>query len=214
MMSSLPSRPGTVGVLLAAGVSRRMGTPKALLPWQGEPLVRHVARALREGGAERVAVVVGPDATGQAIADAIADLPGVFPLVNPNPERGMLSSVQAGMQEAARNLSKVTAWLVCPCDLPLLASDHVAAVLATWDGDDQIIVVPTFGGKRGHPTLFGNYWTTEILSRDAAQAGLNAVLAGHPDAVREAPVADAAVVRDADTPDEWRALLERASSSE
>lgn len=209
-MPFYPPRMDTVGILLAAGISRRMGTPKPLLSWQGEPLVCRMARTLRDGGVERVVVVVGPDDTGSAIIRAITGISNVGFIVNPIPERGMLSSTQAGMQEAVRNLPKTQAWLVSPCDMPLLNPEHVAAVLAAWDGDARSIIAPTYNGKRGHPTLFSNSWTTEILVMDSAQVGLNTLLAAHPTAVREVSMADAAIVYDADTPAEWQALLESA----
>jgi molybdenum cofactor cytidylyltransferase len=168
-----------------------------------------MALALRDGGADQVIVVVAPGDTGDAIANAIADLPRVITIVNPTPKHGMLSSVQAGIREAGKNLPNVQGWLVCPCDLPLLKPAHVAVVVDAWVGDSHSIVAPTFGGKRGHPTLFGNFWTAEILEMDSTQVGLNALLAAHPTAIREVSVEDAAIVRDADTPEEWQALLER-----
>lgn len=183
-----------------------MGAPKALLRYPpgagGEPLVRRVARALREGGAASVIVVAGPDETGRAIAAAIADVPDVSLAVNPAPDRGMLSSVQTGL----RALENGTPFLVCPCDLPKLTASHVAAILAASDGDEDAIVVPTFAGKRGHPTLFGGALAAEVLALDPQKYGLNALLGRHADHVREIVVADDAVVRDADTPEEWRAL--------
>ena len=208
-MSPFPDKNGIVGILLAAGASRRMGTPKPLLLWQGEPLVRRMARTLLDGGAESLIVVIGPNEVGSAITDSIKNLPGIISIVNPSPEQGMLSSVQAGMQEAQGKLPNIAGWLVCPCDLPLLEPAHVARLLSVWEGDGQCILVPTAGEKRGHPTLFGNLWATEILRMDAKQVGLNHLLARHPAAVREVSVEDTAILHDADTPEEWQALLKR-----
>lgn len=187
-----------------------MGTPKPLLSYPpgpgGEPLARRVARALAAGAAAPVIVVVGPDAVGAAVAAAVAGMPGVAAVVNPRPERGMLSSVQAGLAAGARIGAPLSAFLVCPCDLPKLISTHVRAVVGAWTGDATAIIAPTFAGKRGHPTLFGGEFVAEVLGLDPEKYGLNVVLQRHAERVREVPAADDAVLRDADTPEEWRAL--------
>ena len=193
-------------LLLAAGVSSRMGRPKALLPWEAEPLVRRVARALRDGGAAPVVVVVAPGAVGEAISAAVADAPEVAVTVNPRPERGMLSSVQAGLARALEGNARPGAFLVCPCDLPRLSARDVACVLGAWDGDAAGIVAPAFKNKRGHPTLFGVQYAGEVMALDSGNTGLNLVLRRHADRVREVALESDAILRDADTPDEWRAL--------
>jgi CTP:molybdopterin cytidylyltransferase MocA len=191
-------------ILLAAGASRRMGVSKALLPCppDGGPLVRRVARALAEGGASPVFAVVAPGAGGEAVAAALAGEPGVVVAVNPDPDRGMLSSVQAGLAYAL----PADAFLVCPCDLPRLEPRHVRAVLETGRAQPDIIVAPAFGGKRGHPTLFPASLASEIMALDPTAFGLNEILRRHAALVVEVPQLDDAVLRDADTPDEWREL--------
>lgn len=179
-----------------------MGTPKALLCWKGEPLVRRVATALRDGGCERVLIVVGPGETGREIAGAVGGLSGVEISVNPEPERGMLSSVQIGLSVLERN-----AFLVCPCDLPGLSAEHVRSVVAGWDGEGDGIVAPTRAGQRGHPTLFGPELVAAAQSLNPAQFGLNQLLRMR--AVTEVNVDDDGPFRDADTPAAWSALLEQ-----
>ncbi len=68
------------------------------------------------------------------------------------------------------------------------------------------IVAPAFGGRRGHPTLFGAALTEEVLALEPEKYGLNVLLQRHAARVREVPVREDAVLLDADTPDEWRAL--------
>ena len=153
-------------------------------------------------------VVVGPGDVGEDIRRAVAGMPGVRVAVNPEPERGMLSSVQSGIQEACQDAPNIAAVLVCPCDFPLLEAHHVAAVLGGWDGDPDAIVVPTFGGKRGHPGLFGGGLITDILNRDPLRVGLNSLLTERAGTLTNVAVADDAILRDTDTPDEWRQLEE------
>jgi molybdenum cofactor cytidylyltransferase len=204
-------------VLLAAGASTRMGTPKALLsvpngPNVDEPLVRRVAQALRDGGASPVIVVVRPEGVGDETAAAVAVLAGVLVTPNPEPGRGMLSSVQAGLRRLLDGSTEPpAAFLVCPCDLPLLGANDVAGVIDGWNGDPCGIVVPTHEGSRGHPTLFGAALVPEVLALDSRNYGLNELVKRHAVAVREVPARGDAVVRDADTPDEWRTLCVAAT---
>mgnify|MGYP001323085954 FL=1 len=196
-----------------------MGTPKALLacpPPSGEPLVRRTARVLREGGASTVLLVVAPGETGEAVAAATADLPDVIPVVNPAPERGMLSSVQAGLARlsdpegptlagpSADNLFWV---MICPCDLPLLEPAAVRSVLFTATYTNARIVAPVFAGKRGHPTAFHVSLWPEMRALVPEEFGLNEILKRHPACVHEIAVDGPGVVTDADTPQEWRAVV-------
>jgi CTP:molybdopterin cytidylyltransferase MocA len=181
-----------------------MGTPKPLLMWNGEPLVRHMARTLREGGVASVLVVIAPGDVGATVTGAVANLTGVEVVVNPSPERGMLSSVQAAVR--ARSALGAEAFLVCPCDLPKLRSEQVAAVVNAWRDNAAMIVTPVFGGRRGHPTVFGAKLAGDILRLNPVEFGLNEILRRHARDVHEVAAPDDGVLRDADTPEEWRAL--------
>lgn len=192
-------------ILLAAGASRRMGTTKALLPFppDGTPLVAKVAGALTGGGASSLCVVVAPGGTGEAVAEAV---PSAFAVFNPDPERGMLSSVQTGLRKLLSLADAPAAFLVCPCDLPRLEPLHVRIVVEAYEHGGGEILTPAFGGKRGHPTLFAASLADEILAMDPATEGLNALLRRRASGVREVGAPDDAVLRDADTPEEWREL--------
>lgn len=178
--------------MLAAGKSARMGTPKPLLAFQGETLAARLTRTLREGGAEEVVLVTGPT-TELAV-------PGARTEINAEPERGMLSSVQAGLQA----LPEGAALLVCPCDLPLLLPEHVSAVIEGWDGSPEALVRPMRLGKGGHPALFGPGLRTEILALDATQYGLNALQKKY--RCTDIQIEDDGPFLDADTPADWAEL--------
>jgi CTP:molybdopterin cytidylyltransferase MocA len=154
-----------------------------------------------------VIAVVAPGDSGKGITAALAGIAGVRTVVNPNPERGMLSSVQTGVLVAAN----ADALLVCPCDLPQLQQRQVAAVLEEYgsngaSAESIVAPVPVSGGKRGHPTLFGAANFPHILALDPEAFGLNEVLKRRANQVVEVMVSGEGVLRDADTPDEWRAL--------
>ena len=133
------------GIVLAAGMGRRIGMPKALLTLQGQTFHHHAVRVLM-GADLDVLVVVNP-----LVNEA---LPPPFPrerrLVNPDPGQaeGMFSSVRLAVQEALRQ--GVGAALLLPVDHPLVTPGDVAAVAAGL-GAGGAFVVPSANGRRGHP---------------------------------------------------------------
>ncbi|MEB2311986.1 MAG: NTP transferase domain-containing protein [Sorangiineae bacterium] len=140
-----PERVG--GIVLAAGASVRAGCSKALATLDGEPFVLRVARALSEGGAAEVVVVVGPprEAAIRAALSA-AELVGVRAARNPAPERGMRSSMLVGLDA----LGAVDAALVALVDQPRVRADTIAALLGA---PGAPLVRPVYAGARGHPIL-------------------------------------------------------------
>lgn len=171
-------------VILAAGASRRMGTPKALVQAGGRPFVARIAEAARAAGCARVVVVVGPPHEA-AIAAALPA--GAEAVRNPAPERGMLSSVQAGVAALA---PEVAAALIWPVDVPLVAAETARAILAGGD-----LVVPTHAGRGGHPVRVPRARFAELLALPP-KAGLRALMT----AATRLPVDDPHVLVDFDTP--------------
>ncbi len=173
-----------------------MGVPKALLELDGEPLIVRLVRALREGGATDVLVVVGPGAVGERIAE----VSGAQAVTNLEPERGMLSSVQTALDV----LPEEAALLVCPCDLPLLEARHARAVLAGWNQGRDAFVRPVRNGRGGHPALLGPGLRREILALDSRVVGLNALQKNH--RTTDIQIDEDGPFCDADTPEDWAQL--------
>jgi molybdenum cofactor cytidylyltransferase len=161
-----------VALILAGGEGRRMGGPKALLRIGEESFLAHVARALARPAVTVVAVL------GYA-ADQVrseAGLPeDVVVAVNPRPQDGMLSSLLAGL-DAAERLG-ADAVLIHPVDHPLVAPSTVDAVLAGLQTGAPI-VVPSYEGRRGHPTGFGRSAFSALRAADPGR-GARAVLHDH-----------------------------------
>jgi molybdenum cofactor cytidylyltransferase len=185
-------------VVLAAGASTRMAGagPKALLRGpDGKTFIGRIAEAARAGGAGGVMVVVGPP-HGDAIKRALPT--GASAVVNPRPERGMLSSVQAGVQalpQAAR------AALIWPVDVPYVEVQTVRAILDAAPGK---LVIPTLKGKGGHPIRVPRSRFGELQAIDP-ELGLKALVDAKPAEVERLAVADKYIVVDIDTPDDLRA---------
>ncbi len=172
--------PGRGAIVLAAGASRRMGSPKALLAWNDTTLLDHAVRHAHLAQASHVVVVLGPD-TRDLDVDAIT-------VVNPDPESGRSASIRLGA--AALETAECTAIVVQSVDQPV--SQPVLEALYSAIESGALIAVLTFQGRRGHPVCLAGSLIGELLTVDEATQGLRAVTRRH--AVTEVVVEDQAVV--------------------
>jgi len=183
----------SVAVVPAAGSAERFGGAKLLTAIDGEPLLDRTISALLNGGVDQVIVVVAPDADAlKRDVNAFSDA-RVWPVVNPDPSRGMFSSLQAGMAEAQGD-----ALLVLPADMPFVESGTVAILLDVF-ASRPAIVSPRYQGKRGHPVVLPPSLRDEIRSADPSIT-LHDVLKRHPDLRVDVDVTDHGVIRDVDRP--------------
>jgi CTP:molybdopterin cytidylyltransferase MocA len=177
-------------VVLAAGASTRMGSPKALLDFEGQTLITRIATTARAAGATGVSVVLGPP-DGDRIKPRLP--PGVAVIWNPDPSRGMLSSVQAGLMQLPH---KTLAALIWPVDHPALRTDTVTQIMGASPGR---IIVPRVGGEGGHPVRIPRQFFGGILALPA-DASLKSFIEANAASVAWVDVDDAGAIRDIDTP--------------
>jgi molybdenum cofactor cytidylyltransferase len=144
-------------VVLAAGLSRRMGQAKLLMPVGGRAIVRYVVESVLAGGVDLVWVVTGPD--GEPIEAALAGLE-VQIAVNPAPEEGQASSLRAGI---AALPASVDAVLIALGDQPSLAPSIIPALLAARRTSPKLIVAPRYRDGQGNPVLFKREIFPELL---------------------------------------------------
>lgn len=195
----------TLALIPAAGFSSRMGHPKLLLPYGKTTIVGSLVAALRAGGASPVVLVTAPHDEELQKAMAAA---GCLVAINPDPVRGMLSTIREGMASlgGAKALAeRGEVLLVAPADLPALRPATVAEVLWRRVAAEAPLAVPTFQGKRGHPLVIAPALLPEIETLDPA-VGLRELLDLHAASVLEVPVQDPGAVRDVDTPEDYAHL--------
>ena len=144
-------------VVLAAGLSRRMGQAKLLMPVGGRAIVRYVVESVLAGGVDLVWVVTGPDV--EPIEAALAGLE-VQIAVNPAPEEGQASSLRAGI---AALPASVDAVLIALGDQPSLAPSIIPALLAARRTSPKLIVAPRYRDGQGNPVLFKRAIFPELL---------------------------------------------------
>lgn len=183
----------SVAIVTAAGSAERFGGKKLLTPIDGEPLLDHTIGALLEGGVSEVIVVVGKDARAEIERDVNTMLdPRVRAVENPDPSRGMFSSIQEGVAQAQADVM-----LVLPGDMPFVQPETVRGVLGRYESGPAI-VSPRFRGKRGHPVALPFAMRDEIVAADP-RSNLHEVIKRHTDMRVDLDVEDRGIGRDVDT---------------
>ncbi|HEY8490431.1 MAG TPA: nucleotidyltransferase family protein [Dehalococcoidia bacterium] len=192
----------TAAILLAAGESRRMGQPKALLPWAGRPLITYQIQQLAAAGVERIVVVLGHQA--EAIRPH-AQAPGVTAVVHAAYREGRASSLRAGAEAVPDGADPV---LVLNVDQPRSAA-LLRTLIEAHRAAGARITAPVYRGRRGHPPVLAGDLLPALRAVDEATQGLRAVLAARAAEVHEAPVDDPTACLDLNTPEEYREALAR-----
>lgn len=193
--------PTIAAVLLAAGASRRMGSPKALLEFQGETLLdRQIA--LYSSRCRPVVCVLGHGA--ETVAAGLRRAGEAVLVLNPRPERGQLSSLQCGL----RSLPACGAVFFLPADSPGVHPDTLAMMLSAWADAARppAFLIPQDRGRRGHPVLMNAALIPEMLALPEGASARDLVHARKPETVY-VEVDDPRIHADLDTPADFEALL-------
>ena len=206
-------------VVLAAGNSRRMGRPKALLEYRGKLFIENICASLRAAGVERRIVVLGRDASAITSAWKPSDEEVV---VNPDPDLGQLSSLRAGL---AAIPSGSGGFMVCLVDQPTILPETYSSIINFWRLSSGAIVIPRcLRGllpashpaatgpaaadrpfKRGHPIIIPAAYR-QLCFDGPLDNGLHWVT-HHPSVkVLDLEVADSGIVMDFDTPQQYEGL--------
>ena len=195
-------------VVLAAGLSRRMGAQKLLLPFGGKTVVAHIVDQIIASTVDEVHVVVGHE--GRRVSRELSDRHASV-VTNPDYESGMLSSVRCGLTALGRECRAV---MVALGDQPSVTSKLIDRMVQSFAATEKQILVPSYDGRRGHPVLFSANYRDEILTQ-YNNVGLRGLLRAHPDDVFELNVSSSAVLSDMDCPEDYRrqlALIEKENA--
>jgi molybdenum cofactor cytidylyltransferase len=187
----MPARPDqATAVVPAAGHASRFGGPKLVVDVGGVPLIDRTLAALLDAGVDGVIVVTQADAIFDG-ATRLAD-PRVRTVVNPDPDRGMFSSIQIGLAAA----DDADTLIVLPADMPFVAPATVAAVMRR-AREAGTLVVPTYRGTRGHPIAFPRLLRDTLLRLDPTSTLKIGLAATSPVLL---DVDDPGILRDVDVP--------------
>ena len=188
-------------IILAAGESRRMGVKnKLLLPISGEVLISNFVKSVCASNVDEVVVVVGHEA--EKIEDVLQGQPVRF-VENLRYMEGMTSSIQTGIQAASAESEGL---LICLADQPFIETSDFNRLIHEFtdlfDSESSLIIVPVFKGQRGNPVLFSSQFREIILQHKGE--GCRGILQKHPECVREVTMENDNVLRDVDTPEDYK----------
>ncbi len=175
-----------------------MGTPKALLPYRGETFLARLVRVLGEG-CDPVMVALGYQA-GEIRAAAHARF-----VVNPDPSRGQLSSLQTALAEVPE---EAEGFLFLPVDCPAVEPETVRRIIGAFHSPEApLLVIPRHDGRRGHPVCARRELIAEFLALPSG-AQAKEVVHRHVDRTFYLDTSDAGVLSDIDDPEAYRILRE------
>lgn len=185
-------------IVLAAGLSRRMGQEnKLLLPYYGKPIVRHVVETIIQAKIGKLNVVTGFDAG--KVEHALAGL-DVTLIHNPDFAHGQMSTVKAAYQNIAKPNDDM---MIALADMPQISSlEYQQLVAAFRQQQKQKIIIPYFGDQRGNPIIMPAKFNAEIVN-GSMNAGCRQLTTKKSADVYKFPVTSAAYIADIDTPEEY-----------
>jgi molybdenum cofactor cytidylyltransferase len=188
-------------LILAAGLSSRMGSPKALLPWgDNTTVIEHIIQTVQIAGIKTIWVVTGHVA--DFITPLVINLNANVVFNNDYAKLELLSSLKVGLRALPETCE---AALVLLGDQPLIQPNTLKQLIIAWENDHPPAVAPVFNGHRGHPIVFSRTLWPDILALpDGAMP--RTVLNAHAKYVRLLSVNDSGILADIDTPEDYRRL--------
>lgn len=192
------------GLILAGGASRRMGTPKALLQIGSQTFIDRLIGVFSPV-VDRVIVVLGHDS--ELVRDGMDPHTPALIVVNPRPERGMLSSLQCGLTALP---SETGAVIFMPVDYPDCQGTTMARIAAEFRASARKqgcdVVIPTYRGVKGHPVGISRRIVDQLLDMPFTGQARD-VIRRHTDTTLLIEVDDPGITADIDTPEDYQRLL-------
>ena len=192
-------------IVLAAGASRRMGRNKLLLPYKGKPLLAHVVECILSAKVGPVIVVTGHEA-GQVAATL--DGLKVRIVHNPNYEKGMTSTIQAGVAAAEGD-----GFMICLSDMALISPDDYRLLKKVFSRqykrDTSCIIQPAYDNQAGNPVTFSAVWRQAILDHTEPE-GCKGIIRSHQEHVYQLEMLTSSVLEDVDWQDDYDRLSEES----
>lgn len=192
------------GLILSGGASRRMGSPKALLPIYNETFIDRLTAVLG-GACSPMIAVLGHSA--REIQAGMRTTDRVRLVINPEPERGMLSSLQCGLRAIVESVDAV---IFTPVDYPAIQATTVDLLARAFCTHGAPVTVPVHEGKRGHPVCLSRAVVAELLALPVTAQARDVVRA-YRGQTQLVEVRDAGILNDIDSPEEYRALTSQLS---
>ena len=193
-----------MGLLLAAGSSKRMGKKNKLLTEiDGNKMIVHVAEQIKQSKVDEITVVTGHEA--DQIKLALNHVITKF-VYNPNFTKGLTTSLKTGLKHISDDIDGVIIFLG---DMPLIKAHHINQIIEAFNPTEgRSICVPIHGRKRGNPVLWGKQYLREILSIKG-DIGARQLFEKYSDQISEIIIDTDVVLFDVDTPERLKELKTR-----
>lgn len=190
-----PHAPLISGLVLAAGVSRRMGSPKQDIVMAGRPMLDYVANTFLASRLGGIVVVVRPGLAWRPRKDKRLRV-----ITNPHYAEGLSGSLRLGLKSISPQSLAVVVGLG---DKPLLLPSTIEEIVAAYEGTKSRVVIPTHKGRRGNPILFDKS-LFEPMMRLSGDTGAKPVIEQNERDVLELQVEDEGILIDVNTPADVR----------
>jgi molybdenum cofactor cytidylyltransferase len=194
----MKEEPKFSAIILAAGLSSRMGSPKMLLEWHDSTVVETVLKTVVESAFNDVVLVYG------AWQNEILDISGKFPIravFNPDYSNGsMLVSLQTGLRYIDK---KQDGFMIILGDQPMLSKNVIEKVTQDYQTSGKKVVIPSYNMRRGHPWLIDNSLIKDVLGLEEPRT-LRDFLKNHDTDIYYSIVDDPGILADLDTPEDYQ----------
>ena len=190
------------GIILAAGLSTRMGEPKQLLPFGNSTIVETVIDNMLDSKLDEVIVVIGHKA--EKIRETIQHKP-IRMVFNPAYQEGMLTSAQCAVQSLAESVDAFALLLV---DQPFITSNLIDLVIDAYNQTPKGIALPSYNYRRGHPVIFDRRYAADILALNAESGGVRSLFKKYADDIHYVAMDTDRVLRDIDYREDYERALQ------
>ncbi len=195
-------KPVISGILLAAGLSTRMGTPKQLLPFGESTIVETVVDSMLGAKLDEVIVVTGHH--GEQIQEKLGTR-RIKTVFNPHYPEGMLTSAQAGI----RSLNEISdAFALMLVDEPFISVALIDSIIDAYNETEKSIALPSHNNRRGHPVIFHRRYAKEILGLEMDSGGVRTLFKRYGADIHYVIVNTDKVLRDIDYPEDYEQAIQ------
>ena len=194
------------GIILAAGSSQRMGSPKSILKIREKTFLQHIVEVLRSARIINIVIVLGAEA--EKIQKSLIWFDGKI-VVNEEWQQGQLTSIIKGINALDLNSTEpeeIHGAMICPVDHPLLSHSIIVDLLQGYWTSKKRIIIPTFNSQRGHPVIFDKELFDELRSAPP-DVGARAVVYKNTDDVYEVPVKEDGILINIDTHEDYQKYI-------
>ena len=193
-----PSSNSIGAVILGSGLSRRMGTPKLILPWGDTTVIGQIIRTLKQAGVFSIVLTTG--GARVEVENAVKDL-NVITAFNPDFASGeMISSLQTGLLQTP---SKCSAIFIVLGDQPQIEAGVLKVLIDQYDQHPDQIIIPSYQMKRGHPWIVPRIFWGDLLTLTPPST-MRDFLDAMQDKIIHIPVDFPGILKDLDTPEDYQ----------